>query len=78
MNDINNINNLFREVIQEQSEEPRYNNSMKERIEWLIDYYTDMRNEAEADQHSNPYAIGKQIDMCQEFIQDLKDLHKEL
>lgn len=78
MNDINNINNLFRGVIQEQSEEPRYNNSMKERIEWLIKYYTDMLNEAEADQHSNPFANSKQIDMCEEFIQDLKDLLKEL
>ena len=50
---------------------------MKERIEWLIEYYTDMRNEAEADRSSNPYAVGRQIDMCQEFIQDLKDLLKQ-
>ena len=28
MNDIHNINNLYREVIKEQSEEPRYNNGM--------------------------------------------------
>lgn len=63
-------------VIQEQSKEPRYS-SMKERIEWLIEYYTDMRNEAEADRSSNPYAVGRQIDMCQEFIQDLKDLLKQ-
>lgn len=53
-------------------------NYMKEGIESLIKYYTDMLNQAEADQYSNPYAIGKQISMCQEFIQDLKDLLKEL
>ena len=34
MNDINNINNLYREVIQEQSKEPRHNNSMKKRPYW--------------------------------------------